>query len=62
MHLGSAKEDPFPALFSFKIGEPGIRRVIYMDSSFLNLDRVYIFLSVENGSFKAYWVKFVSQA
>ena len=36
--LGSAKEYQSPGLFSFKIREPGIRSLIYVDYMFLKLD------------------------
>ena len=44
MHLGLTEEKQSPRLSSFKIGEPGIGRVIYTSYSFPRLDQVYISL------------------
>ena len=44
MHLGLTEEWSPSRLSSFKIGEPGIQRVIYMDYFFLKLDQVGIFV------------------
>ena len=51
--FGIDYKDLSPQLFSFKIAEPGIRSVIYMESSFLKLNQVYIFFVV-NGFPDAY--------
>ena len=44
MHLGPTEEQKSTTirLLSFKIGEPGISSVIYMDYSFHKLDQVYM--------------------
>ena len=53
MHLGSTEEEQSPRLSSFKINEPRIRSVIYMDYSFSQIGYSLHFSAV-NGSFEAY--------